>query len=355
MQYKVVKRSHVVTRGYLRGFALNERITMHLVGKPTARDIPVGDAGVLNNFYLRHRPDGTPIQDIEWSLEHVDRVAPPILREIKERWPLTVQEKAALAEFIAVQLVRGPRWREWHEAFTKGYFEDVRATGEFEGREPEGMTVEEALEETERLLSSDTERLLKMLEMSRKVTQIVGSMHWSLVEFERPWLVTSDHPVILWPKFMPSRQPKKSGDFVVGAILHTLEARFPVSPRHGLLMTWVDHDDDAAPILSSSKDNAANFNAFTVAEAVNQWFHLPSANPPIGSGQLLPIGPGLLEGGHDLIRSLRRDETIRRIQRKIGQPDAGAEIELVSVRATGDATNVGVALPAVDTDHDQTD
>jgi hypothetical protein len=77
--------------GTYGGFALNERITMHLVGKPTARDIPVGDAGVLNNFYLRHRPDGTPIQDIEWSLEHVDRVAPPILREIKERWPLTVQ------------------------------------------------------------------------------------------------------------------------------------------------------------------------------------------------------------------------------------------------------------------------
>jgi hypothetical protein len=69
----------VVTRGYLRAWAINEIITMHLVGEPTVRDIPVGDAGVLTNFYLRHRLDGTSIHDIELSLEHIDRVAPAIL------------------------------------------------------------------------------------------------------------------------------------------------------------------------------------------------------------------------------------------------------------------------------------
>jgi hypothetical protein len=46
-----------------------------------------------------------------------------------------------------------------------------------------------------------------------------------------PWF-TSDHPVVLWPKSMPSRQTKKGEDFVECGILDTLEARFPVSPPH---------------------------------------------------------------------------------------------------------------------------
>ncbi len=112
MNYKPVRRSHVVSRGYLRGFARNEIISMHLVREPgSRRDVPVSKAGVLNDIYLRHRPDGTPIHDIEWSLEHIDRVVPSLLRQISDRWPLADQDKVMLAEFLGMQLVRGPRWR----------------------------------------------------------------------------------------------------------------------------------------------------------------------------------------------------------------------------------------------------
>jgi hypothetical protein len=76
MEYKAVRRSHVVTRGYLRSFALNEIIAMHLVGESAVREVPVSKAGVLKDFYLRHRPDGTPIHDIEWSLEQIDKAVP---------------------------------------------------------------------------------------------------------------------------------------------------------------------------------------------------------------------------------------------------------------------------------------
>jgi hypothetical protein len=320
MDYKVVRSSHVVTRGYLRGFAAGEIIAMYLVGESVVREIPVSKAGVLNDFYARHRPDGTRIDDIEWSLEHIDKVVPPLLREISQRWPLGVQEKAMLAEFLGIQMTRGPRWRQWHEAYTSKYFDNVRASGEFEGKQPEGMTVEELIAEVERVLISDTETLRKMLEMSRKATEIIGSMHWTLVEFAGPWLATSDHPVVVWPLGVPSRQPKKSGDFVAGGLVNTLEARFPLSRSHALLMTWLDLPDDQASIVKAAKDTAANFNAFTVAEAEHQWFHLRGVTPPRASGQLLPIAPRLLPGySVDLaLASRRRTEANRRVQQKVG-------------------------------------
>jgi hypothetical protein len=71
MENKVVKRTHVVPRGYLRQFARDEIIGMRLVGEALARDVPVAKAGVLKNFYVRHRPDGTPTSDVESSLEQI--------------------------------------------------------------------------------------------------------------------------------------------------------------------------------------------------------------------------------------------------------------------------------------------
>ena len=48
MDYKQVRRSHVVTRGYLHGFSRDGIVALHLVSKPgDPREVPVGKAGVL--------------------------------------------------------------------------------------------------------------------------------------------------------------------------------------------------------------------------------------------------------------------------------------------------------------------
>lgn len=349
MEYKVVRRTHVVPRGYLRGFAVGEVIGMRLVGEASSREIPVSKAGVLKDFYVRHRPqDGAPIYDTDWSLDHIDRVAPAILREISQRWPLGLQNKVALAEFIAIQMVRGPRWRNWHSAVTSEYFGDALVSREFEGSQPEGMTFEEGLADAQRQLSSDTATMIKMIELSRKVAQIIGSMHWTLVEFERPWLATSDHPVVTWRLGVPSRQPTKSENFVEGGLVNTLEARFPVSSGLALLMSWLDLPDGGAPIVSGSKEIAANINAFSVAEAEHQWFHTPGATAPRASGQLLPIAPRLLQGyGAEVaLTSRRRNVTERRIQPRLGDGDLDAGFEVLTIRADGQIEIVPVAPPA---------
>ena len=111
---------------------------MGLAGNTSSTEIPVSKAGVLKDFYRRTRRDGTVIYDIEWSLEQIERVVPPTLREIGTRWPLDPKEKALLAEFIGIQLVRGPRWRSWHLGATRKFVADALLLGGTKASRPRG-------------------------------------------------------------------------------------------------------------------------------------------------------------------------------------------------------------------------
>src|SRR5438477_10792711 len=121
-----------------------------------------------------------------------------------------------------------------------------------------------------------------MLILGPTFTTILASMHWTLVEFASSVIATSDHPVVLWPLSVRSRAPQPTRIGV--GVLECSEIRLPLSSRHVVLMTWADkrdHDDVRVP---GSRYHASNFNAFTIAQADRQWFHLPDMTPPIGSG-----------------------------------------------------------------------
>jgi hypothetical protein len=126
MVYPRVERAHVVPRCYLKQFAEDEMIGMRLVGDPTSKVISIDDAAVRKQFYRRTRPDGTPIDDIEWSLSHIESDAAPLLKTFGNEWPPSLETKTILAGLFALQLVRGPRWKDWHETFAKGYVDEQR-------------------------------------------------------------------------------------------------------------------------------------------------------------------------------------------------------------------------------------
>ena len=96
-------------------------------------------------------------------------------------------------------------------------------------------------------------------------------------------------------------------------------------------MTWLDLPDDEAAIVRGDKEAAANINAFTVAEAEHQWYHLPGVNAPRASGQLLPLSTRLLRpyDARVAYESARRREMHRRVQSKIGEDTLGSGFELV--------------------------
>lgn len=322
-KYPRVRRAHVVPRGYLSNFAIDDKLTMHLVEEPRGRLVSLQDAAVRRDFYSRTRPiTGERIDDIEWSLSHLESGALPVLHAVRDLWPLGDENKGRLAALFGYQLIRGPRWMSWHAESTERWAEETRAT--------QWEATDEQIGEVRDLLLSSTPRLTRMLSLGPKVASVIGSMHWSLVEFRSPLLATSDHPIVLWPAHERSRHPQPSR--LGGGLLHTLEAVVPLSPTLALLMTWLDRHDDAQP-LPGHRDHAARMNAFVIAEAEQQWFHAPGRNPPRASGLLLPLSAELHDGydRSSAAASVRRAEIERRIQLRIGSNDLNQDFELVSV------------------------
>ena len=70
----------------------------------------------------------------------------------------------------------------------------------------------------------------------------------------------------------------------------------PATPKLAILMTWLEASDAPEIRLRGTRQQAGSLNAFTIANADREWFHVPSTNPPIGSGSLLPLAPAFLKG-----------------------------------------------------------
>jgi hypothetical protein len=204
MEYPVVERAHVVPRCYLKQWARDERIGVRFVGTSTSKTIGLDSAAVRKRFYRRTRSDGSPIDDVEWSLSTNETAAAPLLSALREQWPLDLQAKSVLAGFFGLLLVRGPHWRNWHEDFTKQFVAEQQTAVQPALSDAPTVGVQSVLdgssaEELKHHLLSDTQRLVRMLSLARKIAGVVGSMHWALVEFHSPLVATSDHPVVVWP------------------------------------------------------------------------------------------------------------------------------------------------------------
>jgi hypothetical protein len=286
VKYTKVKNAHIIPRICLLPFCVDRRVAVHVDHAVEPFLLLPENAGTRRMFYKRTRPkDGSEIHDIEWSLWMIEDRAAPILERLVDDWPLleVEAEQMPLAMLFAAQMVRTPAWMEWHEEYTRKVIAEFRAAGVHDPAE---------LDKAEAIFLSDTQRLTKMLDLAAKLTPLLASMQWTLVEFKRPLVATSDQPVVIWPMDARSRNP--SDPPVVG-ITNALEIRIPVTPRHLLLLTWADSfDEDASRV--GGRHHAKNANAFTIAQSDRQWFHLPAANPPRGEGRLVPISPELIKG-----------------------------------------------------------
>jgi hypothetical protein len=121
-------------------------------------------------------------------------------------------------------------------------------------------------------------------------------MHWTLVHFDASRLATSDHPVIVWPT---RRGPSvaRANDSQAG-VLDTLEAFGPVGPAHLLLMAW-RFDANTATVVPGARRELSTANAYVIANAEKQWFHIPGVDPWVSKGRRHPLS-------HALVPKLRR-------------------------------------------------
>jgi hypothetical protein len=325
MQYPKVDRSHIVPRNYLENFATGGAIAMRMPGWPESKPVSTRRIAVREAFYSRTRPDGSRIDDVEWSLAQLERVTAPLLRTVGAAWPLDRDRKTRLAELFAHQLIRGPQWKEWHEDFTP------RFIANYQRQEGQNADDRVAIEVAGRDLLTDTSRLTRMLSLGTKITAILASMHWTLLEFDRPWVVTSDHPVVVWPLSQRARPPQPTS--MDTGVLETLEVRVPISPHQAILMTWNDDPDEETSPLRGRRDHAANLNAFTVAQADLQWFHQPGAPAPLACGRLLPLSIQLFPDYTAAVasHSRRRARTVSIVQLMVGTDLTDRDIEVVTM------------------------
>ena len=131
---------------------------------------------------------------------------------------------------------------------------------------------------------SSTESMMAMLQYGSKLGGVLGCMRWQLIHFAKPRLVYSDHPVVLWPLDRPETQPFDRQPL---GPHRTFEIRVPLGPQVGLLMNWIDEHDDAG--MEGTPSVAAEFNAFTVAQAELEWMHRPGPEPMIPWRSFTPL------------------------------------------------------------------
>lgn len=329
--YDPVPHSHVVPAGYLRAWARGNRIAMRRVGADAPRSVGVRVAGVRKNFYRRERPKtGESIYDIEWSLEQAETAALPVVADLPARWPIGLDDKAKVGQFFALQHLRGAAFRRWHEGQVAALLDEVRGNPEAALRPHPGRTATEVIEELELSLTSDTYRLTNMLKYARSCGIVFASMHWSLVRLVRGRLVTSDHPVIVWP-IRPGSSRKPTANDPQAGVIDAIELFVPVAPAHLLLMTWRDQKSVGVPIAGKGR-HLATANAFVVSNADAQWFHEPQIDPWIAKGPRPPLSPELLPGYgvSEAGRSHRRARARHLANAEAGRELSNDPVEIVS-------------------------
>ena len=317
--------SHVVPRGYLRRFASPEgRLVVHQSDDGRSFETGVSEVGVRSNFYRRERPDGTHTWDVEDSFREVESTGIALLGELRERWPLSLQDKGVLAQLIAAQHVRVPGWKEYIDKVHTDTFAQHRSEklGEASGADLDVLN--RAIDAAEAETATDSYRLHRMLSQIYKAASVLGTMQWTLIEFASPSLITSDQPMVLWPLdragSIPCGTPYEAG------LMNGLEIRFPVSSQRALLMAWIDDVDPIAP-HRGSLHIAKNINAFTRASADRQWLHRPDVSPRFASGVLLPISTEIKPGysARAAAASRCRDRIGTMLNTQMGRPADGSE------------------------------
>lgn len=287
-EYPAVKDSHVVPRMYLKGWTDDKNLAcVHPVKpppgapghvKPKPRRIGVGGIAVREFFYARTRPGQTDLfHDVEASLGKAEKAATDLVRRVRDRWPLTQDDKAALAEFVALQSVRGPAEFERLNKLGRELIDEFVARTDHETGPGviDGRLTEESVAAHYALVEDKTRQLLRMHRYQKVGAVMIGSMHWTLIEFDEPELVTSDHPVHLWPLWRRTLRPS-AGE--IAGVREMLEVKWPIAPDLALLATWRDVPDTLAPIPGTTQ-MASSLNSLLIAQADEQWLHVPEVTP----------------------------------------------------------------------------
>jgi hypothetical protein len=197
-------------------------------------------------------------------------------------------------------------------------------------------------------LSEADFELDSMFEDVSTAASLLGQMHWTLLQFTSPSLVSSDHPIstTLW-----TRDKTRSSSEPPALLLASLEVRVPIGPTTALLLTWVDADDRADAVRASQTLLAA-FNRGAWCQAERHRFWRPGTTPrDIDDRRPVPPISAELFDGYEPKSSARLDAAFAWAhQRMLGHLN-GVEDRAV-VTAWIEESNGGLRVAHVRHSHD---
>lgn len=245
------KLHHYVPQAYLRGFA-NAKGRVKVVPLDRSRDpfiSSVKNVAAQTHFHTideLEEPDA-----FETALSGVEGEAVRIIGQFgKGEFPPSEDDRLTLSYYMALQSVRGPDTRKTSEHLNAQLIRFEIGAG---GRPNVGNWIKKNFgydpfpEQEDKIWAdatqpdgppitfSNLEHIQHMLDMAKELTPYFARRLWSLVQFERRSLVTSDAPVSL------IRDPKDEGWGGVG-YMTAWGIAFPLTRELGLLMnspTWM--------------------------------------------------------------------------------------------------------------------
>jgi hypothetical protein len=270
--------SHIVTAGYLRAWTADGVVMTCWADGSQQRPLPVEVVGVRSGFYRERLPDGSTRNRLDPVMSKLEGKALGVIRDIETRWPLSDADRAPVAEFMALQLMRGPAWREWYSAALDSAHRDVRAA------QP-GHT-DASLLAARDALGKDHERHNTLVLNLPPLSTVFANMRWTLLRCGRPRLATSDHPFV--PVWIGHRSVTPVRAVPPEGVQSVHEYRFALSPYLLLLLTWAD-DFGPEQLVRARIEHVRNHNASVIAQADEQWFHHPDLSPERMASPWLPL------------------------------------------------------------------
>ena len=260
---------HTVSRGYVKRFAVNGQV-MVTHARQGLRRRGVGSVCVHQDYW------GPPAvsKAVEASCGVCESIAIRMLRKLPELWPIEGEGsgRAELAQFLAIHTIRTPVFRQF-----------VRTIGERILRDESRLTPSERVAAAQ-WMRDPVHHANMLLGQITRIANMLSSMHWSIVRFERDMLITGDQPVLILPTGPGNLSPASS--VPAFGLANSMEVTFTLDPQHLLLLTWKDARDSVT-MLEGTEAQAASVNCALRAVSLEEWLYKPGARPPFLTPPLL--------------------------------------------------------------------
>lgn len=297
----VSKLHHFNPQFVLRCFAdENGRITTIRQPERRSRTSRVRETGAENHLYsMPGHPHGSDVFEKALGAGIETETALLFERVVKGEWPLPQLDRNTLAEFIALQIIRGPEQRRLMESTASRLVKSAVAHLGMDGMtrwasDTAGQPItDEEAEELLKLVTEDDgvvipytarDRIDMMGQVTEPVAGFIAARPWTLVRFTRRSLITSDSPVSL----VAYEQP---GTWMGVGVSNARFVLYPMTRRIGIIMRDplenVGSEDDLSGLVAQARSGELDdaivgttsiekmMNEYTAAHAINNIYHHP--------------------------------------------------------------------------------